>query len=64
MSPVASQYCKCSVNGNVVGCASPGCANPLVYCEVTTSASFTPYFKWPGINGPIALTGKAIMRAQ
>ena len=64
MSPVASQFCECSVGGSTVSCTNPGCSNPLVYCQVTTSATFTPFWKWPGINGSVALSGKAVMRAQ
>jgi Flp pilus assembly protein TadG len=64
MTAVATEYCQCS-NGSSVSCGTAGaCSDERVYIEVDTAATFHTLTDWPGIPRSIALSGKAIMRAQ
>jgi Flp pilus assembly protein TadG len=64
MNPVASNYCECPGSSSHVSCANPGCSDVRVYCEVDTSATFTTIINYPVIPHTVALTGKAVMRAE
>ncbi|MGA8529600.1 MAG: hypothetical protein WB622_07795, partial [Acidobacteriaceae bacterium] len=59
--------CECSDGSSFsANCASvpSNCSANWVYkVTVTTSASYTPLFAWPGIPSSIALSSSATMRA-
>ena len=68
----ASYGCVCSQSNastsGVANCTSPptcnGAGNTTVtYVTVTTSASYTPIFKWPGFPASISLHGSSTLRA-
>jgi Flp pilus assembly protein TadG len=64
MTATASQYCECS-NGSSVSCGTANaCSDERVYVEVDTTATFNTLTDWPGIPKSIALSGRAVMRAQ
>jgi Flp pilus assembly protein TadG len=64
MTATASQYCECS-NGSSVSCGTANaCSDERVYVEVNTTATFNTLTDWPGIPKSIALSGRAVMRAQ
>lgn len=68
MTAAATYGCECSDGSHVtVSCSTqPSCGsgtNVVNYVSVTTSATYTPIIRWPGIPSPIALSGAAKLRA-
>src|SRR5579862_3853490 len=63
MTATGSHYCKCS-DGSASTCLATDCASThrLTYVKVTTSATYTPWFNWPGVPLTTTLTGNATMR--
>jgi Flp pilus assembly protein TadG len=58
------QLCGCS-SGALGGCPSGGgCANPLVYVQVTASETVNSMFRYPGIPRNIALSSTVTMRVS
>jgi Flp pilus assembly protein TadG len=60
--------CQCSDGSSVQpGCTNPpvNCpSNPVTYIQVTTNASYTPIFKYPGLPSTFTLQGTAQMRSS
>jgi Flp pilus assembly protein TadG len=66
MTATATYGCECSDGSNAVAlCSSPPTCtvNVVNYVQVTTSATYTPMFAWPGIPASIAMQGSAKLRA-
>jgi hypothetical protein len=64
MTVTPIQQCGCSAVA-LGGCPSGGgCANPLVYVEVTTSETVPAMFRYPGIPRNIALSSTVKMRVS
>jgi Flp pilus assembly protein TadG len=65
MTATPVHYCKCS-DGTTSTCLATDCAasHRLTYVKVTTSATYTPWFNWPGVPLTTTLTTKAIMRVS
>lgn len=66
LTAVATYGCECSDGTSiVVSCTTqPTCtANPVNYVQVTTSATYTPILRFPGISASYPLKGLARMRA-
>jgi Flp pilus assembly protein TadG len=67
LSATATYWCQCADGSSVTqGCSivPPCTASHLVnYVKVTTSATFKPWFPYPGIPSSLNLSGKAVMRA-
>ena len=63
MTATASHYCQCS-DGSASTCLSTDCAasHRLTYVKVNTSATYTPWFNWPGVPLTTTLSRTAIMR--
>jgi Flp pilus assembly protein TadG len=63
MTATASHSCHCS-DGSASTCLSTDCAasHRLTYVKVNTSATYTPWFNWPGVPLTTALSSQAIMR--
>ena len=63
MTATASHSCQCS-DGSASTCLSTDCAasHRLTYVKVNTSATYTPWFNWPGVPLTTALSSQAIMR--
>ena len=62
ISATATDFCMC--NGDKVACSPPGCAEPQLFVQVTTQATFTTLLNYPGIPSPIPLKSTAIMEVQ
>jgi len=66
MTATATYGCECSDGTSAVAlCATqPSCGvNVVNYVQVTTSATYTPLFHWPGIPASFPLQGQARLRA-
>ena len=66
-SAVASQFCTCVPGGGHVTCGtSTTCpaTNPLVYVSVTTSGTFQPWVRFPGIPANLAIARTAVMQVS
>jgi hypothetical protein len=64
MTVAPIQQCGCSAT-TLGGCPTGGgCANPLVYVEVTTSETVPAMFHYPGIPPSIVLTSTVKMRVS
>ena len=72
MTAVATNGCECSdfsASYTLAQCVSitpPTCTSPVTlvnYVQVTTSATYTTMFPWPGIPSSFALNGSAKIRA-
>ncbi len=66
VTATATYGCECSDGSHAVAlCATPpSCGVNLVnYVQVTTSATYTPLFRWPGIPASFPLQGQARLRA-
>ena len=67
LTATASYWCQCSDGTGV----SPSCAAPptcttthlVNYVKVVTSATYSPWFAYPGVPSTTTLSGQAIMRA-
>jgi Flp pilus assembly protein TadG len=66
LTPVATHFCTCSNASGHVTCALSSCpsARLLVYVQVSTSATFTPWFPFTGSPGSWSLSGSSTMRAE
>ena len=65
MTSVAAWGCECSDGtGASVSCTvTPSCGTNLVdYVDVTTTASFTPILRYPGVPSVFMLSGHSRMR--
>jgi Flp pilus assembly protein TadG len=65
MTATVVHFCKCS-DGSASTCLATDCAasHRLTYVKVTTSATYTPWFNWPGLPVTTTLTSKAVMRVS
>lgn len=66
MTATATYGCECSDGTNAVAsCSSPPTCgiNVVNYVQVTTSATYTPLFPWPGIPNSLAMQGTTRLRA-
>jgi len=68
MNTVTSYGCMCSNGtGQILHCSSkPACTAPVQqvnYVIVTTSATYTPLFPWPGVPTSIPISSKSQMFA-
>ncbi len=63
MTAAGSYFCKCS-DGSASTCLATDCATShrLMYVQTDTSATYSPWFNWPGIPATTTLTSQAIMR--
>jgi Flp pilus assembly protein TadG len=63
MTATASHFCQCS-DGSASTCLATDCASShrLVYAKTNTSATYTPWFAWPGVTLATTMSGQAIMR--
>jgi len=63
MTATGIHFCKCS-DGSASTCLATDCASShrLTYVQVTTTATYTPWFNWPGVPLTTTLSSKAIMR--
>lgn len=63
MTATASHYCQCS-DGSASTCLATDCSanHRLMYVKVITTATYSPWFNWPGIPATTTLTSQAIMR--
>jgi Flp pilus assembly protein TadG len=66
LSPSATHFCTCSNGGGSVTCALSSCpgARLLLYVQVSTSATYTPWFPYTGSPGSWTLSGSSTMRAE
>lgn len=62
LSATSSVFCECS--GSVVACSPAQCASPQAFVKVTTSATFSPLFKYPGIPSSVPLSSTAVMEVM
>jgi Flp pilus assembly protein TadG len=66
VSPTAASGCECSDGSSGQSpcpATPPSCAvNVVNYVQVSTTATYTPMIKWPGIPSSIAMKGYAMMR--
>ena len=64
MTVTSIQLCGCT-SPALGGCPSGGgCANPLVYVQVTASETVSSMFSYPGIPASIALSSTVKMRVS
>jgi Flp pilus assembly protein TadG len=63
MTATGSHFCQCS-DGSASTCLATDCATShrLTYVKVNTSATYTPWFSWPGVPLATTLSSQAIMR--
>lgn len=63
MTATGSHFCQCS-DGTASTCLATDCASShrLVYAKAKTSATYTPWFSWPGVTLATTMSGQAIMR--
>lgn len=66
LTATATHYCQCSNGTSQVTCSLSSCtsARLLVYVQVSTSATFTPWFPFKGSPGSWSLSGLSTMRAE
>jgi len=62
LSATTSEFCECG--GQTVACDPPQCSQPQIFVTVTTTASFTPILKYPGLPSSIPLSSTAVMEVQ
>jgi len=67
LAATASHWCQCSDGTGVsASCAAPpSCASTHLvhYVKVVTSATYKPWFAYPGIPSTTTLNGQAVMRS-
>jgi Flp pilus assembly protein TadG len=67
IAATATYWCQCSDGSQITSlCTSPpSCAgaHPVTYVQVSTQASYKPWFPYPGLPSTLNLSGKAVMRA-
>jgi Flp pilus assembly protein TadG len=63
MTATGTYFCQCS-DGTASSCLSTDCASShrLMYVRMNTSATYTPWFNWPGVPLTTTLSSRAIMR--
>ena len=63
MTASGSHFCQCS-DGSASTCLATDCATShrLTYVKMNTSATYTPWFNWPGVPLTTTLSSQAIMR--
>ncbi len=63
MNVTGSHFCQCS-DGSSSTCLATDCSTShrLTYVQVNTSATYTPWFNWPGVPATTTLTSQAVMR--
>jgi Flp pilus assembly protein TadG len=66
LTPTAIHFCTCSNAGGQVTCTLSSCpsARLLLYVQVSTSATYTPWFPYTGSPGSWILSGSSTMRAE
>jgi Flp pilus assembly protein TadG len=65
MTATGSHFCKCS-DGSASTCLATDCSasHRLTYVQVNASATYTPWFNWPGIPVSTTLTSQSVMRVN
>jgi Flp pilus assembly protein TadG len=65
MTATGSHFCRCS-DGTASTCLATDCAasHRLMYVSTNTSATYTPWFSWPGIPVATTLSSQAVMRVS
>lgn len=65
MTATGSHFCKCS-DGSASTCLATDCVSShrLMYVQVNTSATYSPWLNWPGVPLTTTLTSQAIMRVS
>jgi TadE-like protein len=58
----ASEFCQCG--GKTVACSPPGCAQPQIFVQVITTATFNTLLHYPGMQSSIPLSSTAVMEVQ
>ncbi len=63
MTATAIYYCQCS-DGSASTCLATDCSasHRLTYVRVNTSATYSPWFNWPGVPATTTLSSQAVMR--
>lgn len=62
LSAEAKDFCMC--NGSTVVCSPRQCAEPQLFVQVKTTATFNTLLTYPGIPSQIPLTSTAVMEVQ
>lgn len=58
----AKDFCMC--NGSKVVCSPPQCAEPQLFVQVKTKATFNTLLRYPGIPSQLPLSSTAVMEVQ
>lgn len=61
----ATHFCQCS-DGSSSTCLASDCSTShrLTYVQVNVSATYRPWFNWPGVPAVTTLTSQAVMRVN
>lgn len=65
LSAVATNWCGCNANGTPVSCSSTcSGASPMVYAQVTTTATVPVLLGYPGLPASFSLNGFSAVRVR
>jgi hypothetical protein len=62
ISAQASDFCMCGTSK--VACSPPQCAEPELFVQVDTTATFHTLLSYPGVPSQFPLTSTAVMEVQ